>query len=91
MARLIGRAPAGEVAASERVDCPEDEVPVAGRLRGAVAVVLDRCLCRYGFRLPCRAHVAVFVDGQRVRDRETLEDPVRESSEVYVMQALTGG
>jgi sulfur-carrier protein len=33
----------------------------------------------------------VFVDGQRVRDREGLSDPVHDLSEVYVMQALTGG
>jgi len=38
-----------------------------------------------------RKHVVVFVDGRRVRDREQLSDPVDESSEVYVMQALTGG
>jgi hypothetical protein len=35
--------------------------------------------------------VVVFVDGRRVQDRERLCDPVEESSEVYVMQALTGG
>jgi hypothetical protein len=33
----------------------------------------------------------VFVDGRRVRDRERLTDAVGETSEVYVMQALTGG
>jgi molybdopterin synthase sulfur carrier subunit len=38
-----------------------------------------------------RKHVVVFVDGRRVQDREGLSDPVGESSEVYVMQALTGG
>jgi sulfur carrier protein ThiS len=38
-----------------------------------------------------RRHVVVFVDGQRVRDRERLTDPVGEASEVYVLQALTGG
>jgi molybdopterin synthase sulfur carrier subunit len=38
-----------------------------------------------------RKHVVIFVDGQRVRDRELLSDPVRDSSEVYVLQALTGG
>ncbi len=38
-----------------------------------------------------RQHVMVFVDGQPVRDRVCLHDPVRESSEVYVMQALSGG
>lgn len=38
-----------------------------------------------------RKHVVVFVDGRRVQDRERLSDPIGESSEVYVMQALTGG
>jgi hypothetical protein len=34
-----------------------------------------------------RKHVFIFVDGRRVR----LADPVRESSEIHVLQALTGG
>jgi hypothetical protein len=35
--------------------------------------------------------VAVFVDGARVGDRRGLRDRVDPSSEVYVMQALSGG
>jgi molybdopterin synthase sulfur carrier subunit len=38
-----------------------------------------------------RKHVTVFVDGQRVRDREGLSDPVAPQSEIHVFQALTGG
>ncbi len=38
-----------------------------------------------------RQHVAIFVDGQAVMDRKTLGDLVGEASEVYVMQALSGG
>jgi sulfur-carrier protein len=38
-----------------------------------------------------RKHVAVFVDGARVRDRERLSDAVRPDSEIHVLQALTGG
>ena len=38
-----------------------------------------------------RKHVAVFIDGERVRDRRRLTDPVREASQIYVLQALTGG
>jgi len=34
-----------------------------------------------------RKHVFIFVDGQRAR----LNDPVGEESEIYVLQALTGG
>jgi hypothetical protein len=33
----------------------------------------------------------VFVDGQQIGDRERLSDPVRPASEIYVMQALSGG
>jgi molybdopterin converting factor small subunit len=38
-----------------------------------------------------REHVVVFVDGARVGDRRGLRDAVDPSSEVYVMQALSGG
>jgi sulfur-carrier protein len=38
-----------------------------------------------------RKHVAVFVDGQIINDRMGLSDPVGEESEVYVLQALSGG
>lgn len=38
-----------------------------------------------------RRHVAVFVDGRRVRDPRGLSDPVGPASEVSVVQALSGG
>ncbi len=38
-----------------------------------------------------RRHVAVFVDGEPVRDRDGLADPVGPEAEVFVMQALSGG
>lgn len=38
-----------------------------------------------------RQHVVVFIDGERARDRAGLTDVVREESEIYVMQALSGG
>jgi len=38
-----------------------------------------------------RKHMVVFINGQPVRDRTTLNDPVPEGAEVYVMQALSGG
>ncbi|MEO8460560.1 MAG: MoaD/ThiS family protein [Dokdonella sp.] len=37
-----------------------------------------------------RQHVAVFVDGVAVRDK-ALAAPVRAQSEIYIMQALSGG
>lgn len=38
-----------------------------------------------------RPHVAVYVNGEAVRDRRGLSDPLRPEDEVFVMQALTGG
>ena len=38
-----------------------------------------------------RKHMNVFVDGNRVRDRVHLSDPVPANAEVYVIQALAGG
>ena len=38
-----------------------------------------------------RRHVAVYVNGQPVRDRIRLTDPVRARDEIYVFQALSGG
>ena len=38
-----------------------------------------------------RRHMRILVDGQAVSDREKLSDPVKATSEVWVMQALSGG
>lgn len=38
-----------------------------------------------------RKHMNIFVDGNRVKDRVHLSDPVPEGGEVYVIQALSGG
>lgn len=51
------------------------------RLRG---YVLDDQGC-------VRKHVTIFVDGQPIRDRDALSDPITPDSEIYVMQALSGG
>ncbi len=38
-----------------------------------------------------RKHVMIFIDGEMIEDRERLSDTVQPSSELYVMQALSGG
>ena len=38
-----------------------------------------------------RKHMNIFVDGRTVTDKETLTDSVSTSSEIFVMQALSGG
>jgi sulfur-carrier protein len=38
-----------------------------------------------------RKHMSIFLDGQLIRDRARLADPVTDSSTIYVFQALSGG
>lgn len=38
-----------------------------------------------------RRHVSIFIDGRRLGDRTQLDEPLAPASEIYVMQALTGG
>ena len=38
-----------------------------------------------------RKHVNIFIDNEMVRDRERLSDPLKPDSQVFVMQALSGG
>jgi len=38
-----------------------------------------------------RKHVNIFIDGELVKDREQLSDLLSENSEVFIMQALSGG
>ncbi|MFL5320882.1 MAG: MoaD/ThiS family protein [Myxococcaceae bacterium] len=38
-----------------------------------------------------RRHIVIFIDGVQARDRKSCSDAVGPSSEIYVMQALSGG
>ena len=38
-----------------------------------------------------RQHVNIFLNGDRIQDRERLSDPVSERDEVFIIQALSGG
>lgn len=38
-----------------------------------------------------RHHVAVIVDGEAIRDKRDLGQPLGERGELYIMQALSGG
>lgn len=38
-----------------------------------------------------RKHMTILIDGRRISDRERLSDAVSPSSEIWVMQALSGG
>ena len=76
------------------VECPTEEVAGA-----TVRAVLDAVFAHNpklrGYVLDdqgaLRRHMIVFVDGNQIDDRDGLSDAVRPTSEVYVMQALSGG
>jgi hypothetical protein len=38
-----------------------------------------------------RRHIAIFIDGELLTDKSNLDLPVAAGSEIYVMQALSGG
>jgi hypothetical protein len=38
-----------------------------------------------------RKHVSVIVNGETVRDRRSLSDPLALGADIFVMQALSGG
>ena len=38
-----------------------------------------------------RRHINIFVDSQRIRDRDKLSDPVAEEQVIHIIQALSGG
>lgn len=76
------------------VECPTETVPGATVRAVLDAVFADNPRLR-GYVLDdqgtLRHHMMVFVDGEPITDRRDLSDPVRDASEVYVMQALSGG
>lgn len=76
------------------VDCAAMEAD-GGTVREVLAVVFaaqDR-LGHYVLddQGALRKHMSILVDGQRIRDIENLSDPVKPESEIWVMQALSGG
>jgi molybdopterin converting factor small subunit len=73
---------------------PDGEV-AGGTVREALEAVFRDHPALRGYVLDdqgrLRQHVVVFADGEQVRDREGLGDPLGPRSEVYVLQALSGG
>ena len=76
------------------VACPESEVDGVTVAQALAAVfagapqVRDYVLDEQGH---VRKHVHIYVDGRRIADREKLTDAVTATSEICVLQALSGG
>lgn len=80
---------------AQHVECPPGQAVDAETLREA----LDKMFGEYprlrGYVLDergvIRQHIAVFIDGEMLRQRDNLNVPLGAQSEVFVMQALSGG
>lgn len=76
------------------VQCPSTQAEGA-TLKEVLTKVFQEYPVLQGYLLDdqggLRDHVTVFVDGEQVFDRVALGDAVGADSEVYVMQALSGG
>lgn len=76
------------------LSCPPQDV--AGETVASVlqAVFRDNPALR-GYLLDdqarLRQHVAIFIDGDMIEDRIALSDAVNQDSEIFVVQALSGG
>jgi hypothetical protein len=74
--------------------CPPATVAGATVAEALAAVFADNPRLR-GYVLDehgrLRRHVALFVDGRPLADRIRLSDPIGESSELFVLTALSGG
>jgi hypothetical protein len=81
-------------ALQRHVECPSEAIDAA-----TVHEALDAYFARHpsvrGYVLDeqgaLRRHVAVFVGGDQIVDRRSMTDPLGPDSELYVMQALSGG
>jgi len=76
------------------VECPTLDVPGAtlGEVLDAYFATNERAR---GYVLEddgkLRKHMAVFIDGQQIGDRDTLTDRVAEGAVIDVVQSLSGG
>lgn len=79
---------------SRHLSCPP-RIVAGDTVAAALAAVFAQNAALRGYVLDdqgcVRQHVTIFVDGRRLRDRDRLGDPVHADSEIFVMQALSGG
>lgn len=76
------------------VACPDTDAP-GGTVREVLEAVFAANPRARGYVLDdqgaLRRHMSIFIDGELIRDRNGLSEPVGETSIVQVFQALSGG
>ncbi|MGI9474617.1 MAG: MoaD/ThiS family protein [Rubripirellula sp.] len=80
---------------AQHVECPADQTVNASSLAEAFELVFTQYPDMRSYVMTeegvLRQHIAVFIDGEMLANRDKLEVPVGEKSEIFVMQALSGG
>lgn len=69
---------------AEGTTLPEVLDEIEARYPGILSYVLDD-------QKALRQHVNIFIDGSLIRDRTGLTDAFSKKSEIYILQALSGG
>lgn len=80
---------------AQHIDCPPGQSIKASTLQESLDCVFKdhpdlRCYVLNDQGM-IREHVAVFIDGQLLHQRCRLDIPVSDNSQIFVMQALSGG
>jgi sulfur-carrier protein len=79
---------------NRHLSCPQREVAGATVRQALQQVFADNPKLE-GYLLDdqsrLRKHVAIFIDGQMIKDRDNLSDALGADAEVFVVQALSGG
>lgn len=80
---------------AQHIDCPPGQSIEASSLQETLETVFSDYPKLRGYLLDdqgiIRKHVAVFIDGKLLHQRYRLDIPVSDSSEIFIMQALSGG
>jgi hypothetical protein len=80
---------------AQHVECPSGQSVNASSLSDALDCVFAEYPKLRGYVLDeqgaIRQHIAVFIDGEMLDRRDRLDVPVGDQSEIFVMQALSGG
>lgn len=80
---------------AQHVECPPGKSVDATSLSEALETVFQEHPQLRGYVMDdqgaIRKHIAVFIDGEMLHQRDQLDIPVTPEGEIFVMQALSGG
>ncbi len=80
---------------AQHVDCPAGQSVDATSLREALEMIFAQHPSLRDFVMTdqqcLRPHITVFIDGEMLEARDQLDVPVSTNTEIFLMQAISGG